>query len=670
MKIITFISALITKYRKYASGQLLVELVVVMGLMALLLPVIIAGFVATREGRVQQSQRLDAVSLLKESEEAVRSVREKGWSTFAVNGTYHPVISGGSWSLAIDPATQDGFTTSVVVSDVFRDASGAIVTGGGSLDPSTKKIVTTIAWIIPVPSSTSTTMYLTRFMDNAAYTETTQTQFNAGTKTGTTIRATNPPLLADDGEIILGAGGHSNWCTPILEARTVDLPKNGVANALYSIEGSAFTTTGENSSGISYAQVSIGGSPPYPPNASLAYTFDGYKTNDVFGSINYAYIGTDKNSEEIVIIDLNSVISGKYQKAGYFNAPGNGSGNSIYISGNTGYMTSGSTLYNFDVSNIADCSDASGCTIKDASGVSLAGTGNRIAVSGSYVYVAVDSSSTQFQIVDASNPTNLTVVGQTQIAGAGEGVDLIINSISNRVFLAVSSSSKKELYSIDISSPSGDRPIKGSYEANGMNPKAVSLVPGNNAILVGAGGEQYQVITVITGSSDSLTHCGGLTTGININDVFSVLEADNDAFSYILAATDPEFRMIEGGPGGGYSTSGTFESQTFNPGYQTANNRFSTTYSLPSNSTVKYQVTMANLAGGVCPSTGSYTFVGPDGTTGSYFTPASGEFVTFPFGATGNYSNPGQCIRYKAYLTSNDGTSTPVLNDVTINYSP
>ncbi len=121
------------------KGQSLIELLVALGIAAVLLPALLTAFVSTREGRVQQNQRLQAVSILKEAEEAVRVVREKDWNIFAVNGTYHPVISNPTWQLSTGPVTIDGFTRAVVISDVFRNANGAIVTSGGTLDPSTKK---------------------------------------------------------------------------------------------------------------------------------------------------------------------------------------------------------------------------------------------------------------------------------------------------------------------------------------------------------------------------------------------------------------------------------------------------------------------------------------------------------------------------------------------------
>src|SRR5690606_22214624 len=120
---------------------------------SIFLPALLTGLVASREGKAQQEQRLQAASLLKETNEAVRVVRENGWDTFAVNGTFHPVISANSWTLQSGTGSLNGFTQSVVISDVYRDTDGIILTSGGSLDASTKRVVTTISWGNPLPTS-------------------------------------------------------------------------------------------------------------------------------------------------------------------------------------------------------------------------------------------------------------------------------------------------------------------------------------------------------------------------------------------------------------------------------------------------------------------------------------------------------------------------------------
>lgn len=603
-------------------GQSLVELLVALGLAAILIPAFMAGIMATREGRGQQEQRLAATASLRESVEAVRAVRNKGWTSFAVNGTYHPAVEAGGWKLEAGSETAGDLTRSVVISDYLRN---------GQVDPSTKNVVVTVSWSIPLANSVSSTLVLTRYLDNLVYTETTETQLNLGVKSGTNVTNTV------GGEVVLGAGGYGDWCNPNLSIAALDLPKSGVANALSAIEGRAFAGTGNNASGVSFANVTI--SNANPPVAAIAGTFDGFKTNGVFGETNYAYLATDNNSKEIEIVNLTT---NPYSEAGYFNAPGNDEGDSVFVAGNVGYMTDENKLYTFELSSKTGSRGQLGS-------VNLAGDGKKVIVSGTYAYVATSSTSTQLQIVDVSNPRSMTVVGQAGLAGGTGATDVFVNSTATRAYVTAG-----KLYIVDISAKTGVRPTLGSYSTNGMSPKGVMGVSGNKIIVVGTGGEEYQVVNVAVESSPS--RCGGLNIDTGINGVAAVMEQDGDAYSYIITGdAGAEFRMIAGGPGGRYASSGTFESAALDPGYSTSYNRVSFTGTTPNLTTLTAQTAVS----GDCL---NYTFVGPDGTSSTFYSGAGGSI---PLGY-----NIGRCFKYKLYLSTVDANATPVFYDLTVNYSP
>src|SRR4030042_1355273 len=202
-----------------SGGQSLVELLLAMGLAAVLLPALVTGIVASRQGRVQQSQRVTAITQLRQLQEAVRSVRDKGWIPFAVNGTYHPQVSGTSWSLATGSASLNGFTQEIVISDAYRaTGSGQLVPSNGNVDPSTKRIDMTVSWILPYPTSITSTLYLTRYMGNLLYTQTTEADFSADTLVQTAVTNTS------GGEVIIATNTTAKWCSPAFSSATIDLP--------------------------------------------------------------------------------------------------------------------------------------------------------------------------------------------------------------------------------------------------------------------------------------------------------------------------------------------------------------------------------------------------------------------------------------------------------------
>ncbi|MBI2031303.1 MAG: hypothetical protein HYT08_01680 [Candidatus Levybacteria bacterium] len=641
------------KNRFFEKGQFIIELLITIGLTSMILPAILTGFFAVRSGSINQDQKIQAISYLKEAAEAVRIVRDADWAQIATNGTFHPVVSGSSWSLVSGSETLSPYnlTRQIVISDTYRDSNGAIVTSGGTQDPSTKKITITVSWNNPLLSSVESIMYLTRYHENASFIQSSETDFNSGTLSSTVVTNT------DGGEITLGAGGSGSWCSPNLSITALDLPKNGVANAVSAIEGGAFTGTGENASGVSFANVSI--SNTNPPVASILGTFDGYKTNGVFGETNYAYLATDTGSKEIVIIDLTQLTNGKYAEAGYFNAPGNGRGESIFVSDNIGYMNDGNKLYTFDLSSKSGSRPQLG-------NVTLAATGSKVVVMGNYAYVAIAGAAQELQIIQVSNGgRTLSIVGSADVNGQA-AFDVFVNSTATRAYLATgASSSQRELFIVDISTKTGSRPSIGNYDSNGMNPRGITVVPGNKAILAGSGGQEYQVIDITNEANP--VECGGLQIDTGVRGVSGVTEQDGDAYAYIVTGdATTEFKIIEGGPGGQYSSSGTFTSAAFDAGSTVTYNRFIPTFSQPSQTNIQFQVAVADAVNGSCTDS-TYYFVGPDGASNTYFSQEGPiPLLTNEQG----YKNPGRCIKYKAYLSTTDLSQAPILYDVSFNYSP
>lgn len=645
---------------KSQKGQSLVELLIAIGLATLILPALMTGLSAGRGGRAQQEQRLEASSYLRETQEAVRSIAQRGWVNIQTNGTYHPIISNGKFVFSPGTKTTDGFLVSVVVSDTYRDSSGVIVSIPGVIDPSTKKVVTTVSWNTPYISSVNATSYYTRYKNDIT-SDTTLTNFNVGAtnSASTGIAVTNTA----GGEITLGAGGGGgDWCAPTLTLGQLDLPKSGVANAISAVEGQAYVGTGDNASGVSFANINI--TTDYPPVASIEGTFDGYKTNAVFGEGNYFYLASDNNSKEIDIVNLTTT---PYVESGYFNAPYNQDGNGIFVVGNVGYMTTGNMFYTFDLS-----SKTGSRPQLDSLFITVFGQARKIWVKGNYAYVAVDGyASKELSIIDISDPRNIYEIGYADVNGAG-GKEVHVNESGTRVYLATSQdSTKREFFIIDATSKNGNRPIIGSYEANGMSPKGVNVVTGNRAILVGTGAEEYQVINLANESSP--VRCGGRNIDSGINGVASVLQTNGYAYSYIITGdSSSELKIILGGAGAGnnHTLTGVFESRTFDGGGEVAWNSFSATTAVPQSTTLRFRVAIKDAVNNSCAGVSfvANDFVGSDGQASSYY-PSTGGQLNFENNGSG-YENPGRCVRYRAYLDTSDSTQTPVIYDVNFNYSP
>ncbi len=637
------------------AGYSLVELLLAIAIFGVLVTTLFSGFIATREGKPQQEQRFTAVALFQESVEALRIIREQGWVNVATNGTYHPEKTPQpnptTWSLAAGAETIGLFTRTIEIDDVYRNAGGDIVSVGGTLDPSSKAVTITIAWDQPLVSSYSRTIYLTRYLDNLAFIHTLDTDFNQSGHL-----ASNVVFTTDSGgEVKLGPAGpgRGNWCTPSIVGQ-LDLPKNGSARAVTAVQGKVFSGTGENASGVSLAYVTV--TDAVPPVTTQAGTFDGYKTNDVFGTNTYGFLATDNNSKEVVIVNLNNPMT----QAGYYNITGNANAQSIFVSGNVGYVISGSTLFTFNLATINGNSSQS-----NLGSISLSGNGKSVYVVGSVAYVAIDSTTNQLQLINVGNPSSLSSLS-TLTLNAAEGRDVYVAPDSERAYVATKGDvSKAEFFIVNIENKAAPSVVS-SYDTNGMDPQAVDMVlDGHRAVIVGTGGEEYQVVTIAP--ENNPVRCGGINDDTGIYDISTVVEGDTDAYAYInTGQANSELKIIEGGPGGSYSLTGEYTSAPFNSGSTTAFNRLSFTTTVPANTTLRFQVAGAPV--GTTCSDATYNFVGPDGTSSSYFTTSPNAL---PFNSTpGSYNNPARCFKYKAFFDTTNITVTPVLEEVTVNYSP
>lgn len=682
------------------SGQSLVELLITIGLAAILMPAFLVGFFTTRGGRAQQEQRIQATAYLREAEEAVRIVRDNSWSNVTTNGTYcpQPVSGGTTWELKSFPQNTScdtpatGFTRTIVIADAYRnntthaiDPNGS--SGSTSLDPSTKTVTITVGWSTPFASSVSQIMYLTRH-DNLSFLDSKVADFTGGTKSGTAV--TN----IIDGEVELGGSGASDWCNPNGSGIVkYNLSGNGQWTAISAVapngatSGHAYTTFGFNQSGNPLDSVNITDAATPAISAGSSFTADAIKTYGLYAdpSSNYVYITSNSNKYQVDVVDTTSLSA----HAATFNSSGAEPGYSVYVTTingtKTGFVTAADTtksiykLYSFTVGNSTPLPST---LTQNGNPVTLAGIGYKVVVVGNYAFVATSSNTSPLQIIDVSNPSSMSLVKSFSVssyqgASPQPGVKLNVDSSGKYVFLATNyvDSTHPDVFMIDVSTPTAPTVVgtANTYQNGvGMNPAGIIPVSGNHMIVVGSGGQEYQVFYTYP----AVKYCGGMTLaspGTKINAIAAVSEADGDNFAYIL--TDDSsgwFQIVPGGAGaggGGGGGSGTFISEAIpfpNLSSNATFNGFFPIADIPSPTTLTYQVAVAPTC------SGPFTFIGPAGTTASTDTFATSSAIplTAASGVTG-YQNPGGCFKYKAIFNANgSNTLTPILYQVTVNYSP
>lgn len=611
---------------KNKKGQSLVELLLAMGLMAVFLPALLTGFVASREAKPQKEKRYAATMLLREAEEAARSVWEVSWDNIITNGTYHPEISiVNDWSLVSGVEnTSEGFERSIVISDVRRDVSGNIVASGGFLDPTTKRLDVRVTWQEPIQGEIESIMYLTRYQGNTTWTQDTEVEFSEGFNTNVSI------VNNDDGEVELTESTGGTWLSPTIVDR-YDSPNQTDGYTVYSVGNYLFLGSDE------FEILNISN----PLNITLvgSTTVGSSAIYDIYVSGNYAYLAT--NDAEFTVVDISDKSSPTVADTLDLAQPNDGY--AVFKSGNYAFLGRDATAAGQGEFYSIDVTDPTNVAISDS--LEYGADVNAVFVSGNYAYLATDGN--ELEVVDVSDPTNLVSVANYNTPTNFNGEDVFV--LGNYAYLLTSNDGGgPEFFVIDISNPLSPS-LLGSTNIGG-NANGVWVVGDYAFIANESPPTEFQVIDV----SDKNNPTTYGTTAINKASYDVVI---NGNYAYLAVADqDGELVIIEGGfgPGGlDYQTEGTYESQTFDAGAEVAFNHIGITATEPIDTNIKMQVATND-------DNATWNFVGPDGTNSTYFDNEGG----FPF----DYIL-GRYARFKAYLTG-DGFGTPILEDVTINYTP
>jgi hypothetical protein len=632
----------------------LMEVVLVMALFSILVFSVTSFSIDTLRFSENRWQKNKASFLIQEIGNAILANKNDMWRSVVQNtnaGLKHLDFLSNKYQIADGVTTVDGIGINFQIQDVYRDTNGNIVTSGGTQDLNSRAININTSWTdkFGFVNSITNTVYATNW-NTLSLTETTQADFQDGINTDTLVTSTN----AGSVELDLAFQIQGDWCNPSLSITTFDLQRQGNPTAISAIPNYAYLSTGGNASGPTLESVNISSANP-PVVTQLQSYNSADKVNDIYADASYTYLSTDTNAEDVQIIQTTT---NPYTKVGYFDAATSTNANDVWVSGNTGYLTQGSKLRSFDLSSKTGSRPQLGT-------VNLSGTGADLKVVGNYAYVSISgSTTTELEIIDITNPSNMSVIGSANTDSAS-ATSLYVKSDGTRVYLGtLASATQKEVFIIDTSTKTGSRTILSSLETNGMSVNDISVVEVDNRLIVGGtGGIEYQIYRINSEITPSL--CGSLNNDNGIYGVATVTDGLDNAWAYVLTGNASQELMIilggetNGGGGNGhgtkYITTGNYLSNVIDTGSET------TQYYLMS----WFGQTFANTDLRVQVRTGSTSdlssvgWFGPDGTSNTYFS-QSGSYLP-------DISQSKRYLQYKVIFDS-DKVNTPIFENIKFNY--
>jgi len=630
----------------------LTEIVLTIGLASIIVLSVISFSLEASRYNLNKWERLNAGIKIGEVGNTLQALKNDSWKSIMdipINQPKHVSLVNNRLTIADGTGSQDGLTVSFTLREVYRDASLNIVSSGGSLDYGSKKAEISITWTDTFGqlNSVSNNVYLTNW-NTTNFIETTTAEFNDGTKTGTFVDAT-----VGDGAVRLQSMLYSDWCKPEFTQTSYNLPGTGIPTLISSIPGKAYLGSSSTTSSLQGIDINHATTPAV---VNVQGTFEGYQTKSIFSDGNYAYLATTSDTKEVVIVNVTTT---PFTEVGYFNASGTTDAESVYVKDNVGYVIQGKEIRSFDISTkTGSRPQLHSLTVAKGLYGFFVGIASEIEIRGNYAFISLYNDWYELVVVNISNPSSMSLAGNSDV-NYQQSNDLFVNSDGTRVYIGTTSaSSSNEFFIIDTSVKKNGMPVIGSYDTNGMSVNGVTVID-NKAIVVGANGEEYQVVNLDNVSN--LVRCGGLNTDTPLNGVTSVVTPLNERFTYVISNdANAEFKIIKGGDsdisGNGYLASGEYVSNILDIGTNKVYYYlFKWASTVPANTDLKFQIrsgNQANLSDG--------TWVGPDGTAATYFTSSAGQFLPAVL-------NGKRYIQYKSFFSSGK-LNTPVLTDITLNY--
>lgn len=463
------------QYTKYNiqnthHGFSLVEVILATSLFALLVTIFIGAYLYGQESTALAGNRARAVMLASEGIEAVRNIRDENFTNL-VDGTYGLAVSGGQLVLSGSSDITDIFTRSVTISTVDSDR---------------KSVTSNVSWAQNAQRNgqVSLASRLTYWMR------------------------------------VVAAG----WSNPV-QVGTLDLSGgNDAVKVQISGNYAYFIRSG----GTDFDVVDI--SNPSSPTSVAALNLNGTLSN-IFISGNYAYVTSNDNSSELIIVNIATPTSPAV--IGTFNNSGNSNGVGVYVSGTTAYLglDGGNELSIVNVSN-----PASPTLI---SSLNLAGDATEIVKSGNYLFIASNANSNEVIVVDATTPASPSVATSIDLSSNTDATSIAVSGDTLLV------SQGNLVYLIDVSSPTSPS-ILASYDAlDTVNDIALDFAESGDYMFIATSenSTEFQVVDISTPASPVLlssvdTLGNSNLQGIaydSVNDIAVAAGADNNEEVLVFA---------------------------------------------------------------------------------------------------------------------------------------
>lgn len=631
--------------KKNQQGQSLIELLVAMAVFVLVVSSImfltLDAHLATRQG----AERTQATFLAQEGVEAVTSIKNQGWK-YLSTGDHGLDESGNLWQFSGTDNLIDKYTRQATVEEVYRDVNGDIVDSGGSLDLDTKKIISKVNWDFSPnrPSEVAVTSYLTNWR-SAKWFQTLQAEFDLGTKNN--VVSTNN--VDGELELLQGAGYLGNQF--LVEGTSA------VGNMNRADRRTAMRFTAQDSKSVNTVRVYIeteqGSSPTYryglqsdsggePSGVWLGSTSQGYGDWQAT-TTGWQTVSLNENVDVVLGSIYHLVVewqSGTVDNSNYISLRQSDPQNLLYPYDNTADINSNVLWHQ------------NRWVVQDTQPIYLLGFTDATFEGNSYDNYA-----------EGAVYGSQLVGEQFTVSGGDKEVSQIEFYVKRNTNPRPTDDLYVTLYDITTATQidqgtlvtSSGIGVKYAWYSYGF-PSTVTLIDGHQYRIYlsspgSSSGRYYQALRI--SNFDQADY-----NSVNYQEVNAVFTASANGGTSWNNSNEADIGGYRFSLVTGYALSGDFISSDFDTQSDDAvQNYLLWTDTVPVGTTLQIQLRTADNQANLS----SALWVGPDGTVATYYD-VSGLIIANDPAASGT-----RWVQYKIYFTS-DGTTTPVLLDITIDY--
>jgi len=158
--------------KTFNQGVTLVEVLIAASIITAFLTALLGTHSFYLKTAFSNRHVIKAAQLAEEGIEVVRFERDSSWTlnieTLDLDTEYRISFESGDWVLSETPVFIDNlFDRTVTLSSVSRDGSNDIVTSGGTLDPDTLLVTSSVSWVSNGATTTREVYtYITNLFDN------------------------------------------------------------------------------------------------------------------------------------------------------------------------------------------------------------------------------------------------------------------------------------------------------------------------------------------------------------------------------------------------------------------------------------------------------------------------------------------------------------------------